>query len=222
MKIIRHFFTLLLLIAAVGVNAKKQPAIYGIGFYNLENLFDTCHDEGKRDNDFMPDGSYQWTATRYAHKLANMSKVLADMGTDLLPEVGCAVIGLAEVENDRVLTDLVAQQPLRSRNYQYVHIEGPDKRGIDCALLYNPKLFKVQRATLLPYKPEWPKDSAFKTRGFLTVEGVLAKQPVTIIVCHWPSRFSDSPYRERAALQVKEIKDSLLACHPKTIVMNEV
>ena len=219
MKTIRHFFTLLLLIAAVGVNAKKQPAIYGIGFYNLENLFDTCHDEGKRDNDFMPDGSYQWTATRYAHKLANMSKVLADMGTDLLPEVGCAVIGLAEVENDRVLTDLVAQQPLRSRNYQYVHIEGPDKRGIDCALLYNPKLFKVQRATLLPYKPEWPKDSAFKTRGFLTVEGVLAKQPVTIIVCHWPSRFSDSPYRERAALQVKEIKDSLLACHPKTKVM---
>ena len=219
MKIIRHFFTLLLLITAVGVNAKKQPAIYGIGFYNLENLFDTCHDEGKRDNDFMPDGSYQWTATRYAHKLANMSKVLADMGTDLLPEVGCAVIGLAEVENDRVLTDLVAQQPLRSRNYQYVHIEGPDNRGIDCALLYNPKLFKVQRATLLPYKPEWPKDSAFKTRGFLTVEGVLAKQPVTIIVCHWPSRFSDSPYRERAALQVKEIKDSLLACHPKTKVM---
>ena len=219
MKVFQYLFALLLLITATESHARKRPAIYGVGFYNLENLFDTCHDEGKRDHDFLPDGSYQWTAARYAQKLANMARVLADMGTDMLPDMGCAVIGVAEVENDRVLADLVAQQPLRSRHYQYVHVEGPDNRGIDCALLYNPQLFKVCQATLLPYQPEWPKDSTFKTRGFLTVEGQLGKQPLTIIVCHWPSRFSESPYRERAALQVRQIKDSLLTCHPKMKVM---
>ncbi len=66
------------------------------------------------------------------------------MGTDVLPNVGCAFIGLAEVENANVLKDLTAQPPLKARNMQFCHIEGPDKRGIDCALLYNPALFTVK------------------------------------------------------------------------------
>jgi endonuclease/exonuclease/phosphatase family metal-dependent hydrolase len=152
-----------------------------------------------------------------------MAQVLSEMGTDVIP-VGCAAIGLAEVENDNVLKDLVAQPALAKRGFNFVHIEGPDRRGIDCALLYNPQLFQVRNVKLVPYVQELKKDSAFYTRGFLTVSGTLANEHVTIIVCHLPSRFSASFYRESGARQIKVVKDSLLREDPtcKVIVMGDM
>lgn len=204
-------------------SAQRKYSLYGIGFYNLENLFDTCHDEGKNDYDFLPDGSYKWNGLKYSRKLHNMAYALADLGTDKLP-IGCAVIGVSEVENSNALDDLVAQPELAARGYKYVHIEGPDRRGVDCAMLYNPALFTLRDAILVPYVPELEKDSTFKTRGFLTVSGILADEPVTIIVCHWPSRFSGSFYRETAGKQVKVIKDSIMKADPnnKVIVMGDM
>lgn len=222
----KHFFFAVIgvLIAFLPASAQKKYSVYGVGFYNQENLFDTCHDEGKRDYDFLPTGSYKWNAMKYSHKLNNMSRALADMGTDVLPNIGCAIIGLAEVENSKALDDLIAQPALSARNYQYVHIEGPDRRGIDCALLYNPSLFSVKNTRLVPYVQKLKKDSAFYTRGFLTVSGTLADENVAVIVCHLPSRFSESFYRELGAEQVKAIKDSLLNDDPncKVFVMGDM
>lgn len=225
MKRLSLFFILALCLVALGSSAQKKFAVYAVGFYNQENLFDTCHDEGKKDYDFLPNGSYRWNGLKYSHKLRNMAKVLADMGTDVLPRnVGCALIGLSEVENDKALDDLTAQEPLKTRGYKYVHIEGPDMRGIDCALLYNPSLFTVKDTALHLYTPSKDMKPDFKTRGFLTVQGELAGEPLTVIVCHWPSRFSGSLYREHAAEQVKSIKDSLLRVNPanKIIVMGDM
>lgn len=222
----KHFFFAVIgvLLAFLPASAQKKYSVYGVGFYNQENLFDTCHDEGKRDYDFLPTGSYKWNAMKYNHKLNNMSRALADMGTDVLPNIGCAIIGLAEVENSKALDDLIAQPTLSARNYQYVHIEGPDRRGIDCALLYNPSLFSVKNTRLVPYVQKLKKDSAFYTRGFLTVSGTLADENVAVIVCHLPSRFSESFYRELGAEQVKAIKDSLLNDDPncKVFVMGDM
>lgn len=222
----KHFFFAVIgvLMAFLPASAQKKYSVYGVGFYNQENLFDTCHDEGKRDYDFLPTGSYKWNAMKYNHKLNNMSRALADMGTDVLPNIGCAIIGLAEVENSKALDDLIAQPALSARNYQYVHIEGPDRRGIDCALLYNPSLFSVKNTRLVPYVQKLKKDSAFYTRGFLTVSGTLADENVAVIVCHLPSRFSESFYRELGAEQVKAIKDSLLNDDPncKVFVMGDM
>ncbi len=222
----KHVLTsiLLLFLAVQAGFAQRKFSVYAVGFYNQENLFDTCHDEGKRDYDFLPNGSYRWNGLKYAHKLHNMAKALADMGTDMLPGVGCAVIGLSEVENAKVLEDLTAQEPLHKRGYKYVHIEGPDRRGIDCAMLYNPSLFTVKSSKLVPYIPELKKDSGFHTRGFLTVTGELAGEQVAVIVCHWPSRFSPSPYRERAAFLVRNVKDSLQRLNPdmKIMVMGDM
>lgn len=222
----KHFFFAVIgvLLAFLPASAQKKYSVYGVGFYNQENLFDTCHDEGKRDYDFLPTGSYKWNAMKYNHKLSNMSRALADMGTDVLPNIGCAIIGLAEVENSKALDDLIAQPALSARNYQYVHIEGPDRRGIDCALLYNPALFSVKNTRLVPYVQKLKKDSAFYTRGFLTVSGTLADENVAVIVCHLPSRFSESFYRELGAEQVKAIKDSLLNDDPncKVFVMGDM
>lgn len=213
-----------MLLVTVFASAQKKYSVYAVGFYNQENLFDTCHDEGKKDYDFLPNGSYHWDGLKYSHKLHNMARALSDMGTDVLPGVGCAIIGLSEVENDKVLTDLVNQPELKARNMKYAHIEGPDRRGIDCAMLYNPKLFQFERDTLYQYVQELEKDSAFLTRGFLTVEGKLAGEPVAVIVCHWPSRFSGSFYRESAGRQVKAIKDRLLKENPdrKIFVMGDM
>lgn len=222
----KHFFFAVIgvILAFLPASAQKKYSVYGVGFYNQENLFDTCHDEGKRDYDFLPTGSYKWNAMKYNHKLSNMSRALADMGTDVLPNIGCAIIGLAEVENSKALDDLIAQPALSARNYQYVHIEGPDRRGIDCALLYNPSLFSVKNTRLVPYVQKLKKDSAFYTRGFLTVSGTLADENVAVIVCHLPSRFSESFYRELGAEQVKAIKDSLLNDDPncKVFVMGDM
>lgn len=222
----KHFFFAVIgvLLTFLPASAQKKYSVYGVGFYNQENLFDTCHDEGKRDYDFLPTGSYKWNAMKYNHKLNNMSRALADMGTDVLPNIGCAIIGLAEVENSKALDDLIAQPALSARNYQYVHIEGPDRRGIDCALLYNPSLFSVKNTRLVPYFQKLKKDSAFYTRGFLTVSGTLADENVAVIVCHLPSRFSESFYRELGAEQVKAIKDSLLNDDPncKVFVMGDM
>ena len=123
------------------------------------------------------------------------------------------------VENAKVLTDLVSQKPLAERGFRFAHVEGPDKRGIDCALLYNPALFTVRDVKLVPYVPEGSMPEDYITRGFLTVSGTLAGEHVAIVVCHWPSRFAGSYYREVAGRQVRALKDSLLMDDPECKVM---
>lgn len=216
--------TLFLVGTIVAQAQEKRYNVYAVGFYNLENLFDTQHDEGKNDYEYLPDGHNRWTEMKYQHKLKNMSRVLSEMGTDLLPNIGCSVIGVSEVENANCLRDLCDQEPLKKRNFQFVHIEGPDKRGVDCALLYNPKFFKVRDVKLVPYVYDLEKDKDRATRGFLTVSGTLADEHVTIIVCHWPSRGASSHYRELAGRQVRVVKDSLVNDDPdvKVFVMGDM
>ncbi|MDO4933685.1 MAG: endonuclease/exonuclease/phosphatase family protein, partial [Prevotella sp.] len=218
--------TMLLLIGAGLADAQdKKFSVYAVGFYNLENLFDTCHDEGKKDYEFLPNGSYKWNGRKYSHKLRNLARVLSDMGTDVLPKsVGCAVIGVSEVENSKVLDDLTAQPELAARGYKYCHIEGPDRRGVDCAMLYNPKLFTVRDVKLVPYVPELEKDSDYFTRGFLTVSGTMAGEHVTVVVNHLPSRFATSFYRECGGRQLRVLKDSLIKEDPsvKVLVMGDM
>lgn len=218
------FITLLLVVATTAVAQEKKIGVYGVGFYNLENLFDTCHDEGKNDYEYLANGTNKWNAMKYESKLANMSKVLAEMGTDLLKNIGCAIIGVSEVENARALSDLVAQPALAARNFKFCHVEGPDKRGVDCGLLYNPRFFEPKDVKLYPYVQKLEKDSGFVTRGFLTVKGSLAGDDIAVIVCHLPSRAATSFYRELGAEQMRHLKDSLIAAEPnlKVIVMGDM
>lgn len=208
----------LMLLYGVTSAQEKKFGMYAVGFYNLENLFDTIHDDGKNDYEYLPNGAMKWSAMKYVAKLKNMATVLSEMGTDKLPNIGASVIGVSEVENARVLTDLVNQPPLKERGMQFVHIEGPDLRGVDCALLYNPRFFTPEKSFLQPYVYE-PKDSTNRTRGFLTIQGKMAGDDVTFIVCHWPSRFATSYYRERAGMQVRQLKDSILVANPSMKVM---
>ena len=168
------FILALLLCITLGASAQKKFNLYAVGFYNQENLFDTCHDEGKRDYDFLPNGSYKWNGLKYTHKLRNMAQAIADLGTDKLPGIGCAIVGMSEVENSKVLDDLTAQAPLKQRGYKYVHVEGPDRRGIDCAMLYNPwyNLLTKQGKGTLFYNGTWNLfDQIVMTPNLLNANG---------------------------------------------------
>ena len=106
--------TVILLFAVIAGQAQeKKKGLYSVAFYNLENLFDTIHDAGKNDYEYLPDAPKRWNTEKYVSKLKNLSKVISELSRDKVPE-GPAVIGVAEAENRRVLDDLVGQPALAS------------------------------------------------------------------------------------------------------------
>ncbi len=217
-------FTLLLSFPAFG--QKQQYKILAIGSYNCENLFDTEDDPNKKDEDFTPAGPYRYTEEVYKQKLHNIASVIQKMGTDITPD-GPAVLGLVEIENDRVLKDLVAQPEIKERNYQYAWFYTSDERGISTALLYNPKYF-----TLLSAEPvRVPMEMIGQhrpTRDVLSVAGILSGDTVHIMVNHWPSKSggeaASAPGRKLAAGVAKHIADSLTNINPnaKIIILGDL
>ncbi|RYD57696.1 MAG: endonuclease/exonuclease/phosphatase [Sphingobacteriales bacterium] len=153
-----------------------------IAFYNAENFFDPADDPEKEDDDFTPTGANKYTKEVYKQKLQNISIVITRMGKDLVPE-GAALIGLAEVENAKVLADLTAQPLIAAKGYKYILYNAYDPRGIDVALLYDPKVFHVIKS--MPVAIRIPQKA---TRDILYVHGVLYKDTVHVLVNHWPSR----------------------------------
>jgi predicted extracellular nuclease len=151
-------------------------------FYNVENLFDTINDPIKWDDDFTPNGKLKYSSERYSNKLSKLSEVIASIDSIQLP----SIIGLCEIENRTVLEDLTKQEALRRGNYQIAHIESPDKRGIDCALLFKSKQFKLLKQKAISINFPW--DLNYKTRDILHVNGTLNKDTLDIFINHWPSR----------------------------------
>ena len=219
MKTLPCILIIAAILCTISAYSQKQK-YYSIGFYNVENMFDTIHDEGKNDYEFLPKGTNKWNSKKYSNKIKNIASVLAQLGVELQP-AGAAIVGLCEVENSNTLNDLTRSKELANKKWEYIHIESNDSRGIDCALLYDPKQFTPIARQLIPYKNSG--GSRHRTRGYLVVSGTLAKENIHIIVNHWPSRYSKSPSRERAATQIKTIKDSITRLHPETklIIMGD-
>ena len=111
-------------------------------FYNLENLFDTINDPDKLDDEFLPTGDKKWNSSKYYRKQSNLDKVFYDIAA--IQRQFPAVIGVSEIENRLVLEDLVAQPKMTLGNYRIVHYDSPDRRGVDCAFLYRPDVFKLE------------------------------------------------------------------------------
>lgn len=206
-----------------GEQGQKRTIYTGIAFYNLENLFDTLHDEGKNDYEFLPDGSYHWTGMKYKCKLENMAKVLSELCTERV-KGGAAFIGISEVENKNCLEDLVAQPALAEKGYKYIHYEGPDFRGIDVACLYNPKMFHPKRSELISTAAYAEINNGYLTRDILHVEGSLLGENFHFLVNHWPSRAKESEYREFIARIVRAAVDSIQAVEPdaRIVVMGDL
>lgn len=188
----------------------KEYLVSCIGFYNVENLFDTLNSENTIDEEYTPEGKNAWTSERYMEKLDRLSEVISQLGEEYSPD-GVAVLGLAEVENRSVIEDLVATDRLKNRNYAIVHYDSPDRRGVDVGLVYNPSYFTVESSSSHVLKIEGMDD--FYTRDQLLVSGQFLGERMHFIVGHWPSRRGgekrSSPLRQAAADLARSIIDSI-------------
>ncbi|HEY8403387.1 MAG TPA: hypothetical protein VIK71_02125 [Flavobacteriales bacterium] len=168
-----------------GVNQgqkRAQPVpSFKVMFYNVENLFDIYDDPKTKDDDYTENGKLNWTIERYEDKLAKIAYVI-----DALPDELPAFIGLAEVENRKVLEDLVQQSILKDAGYVIVHEDSPDDRGIDVAALID-----TSRLQLLDYRytrVNLPVADRPNTRDLLYVKCGSGDELLHFYVNHWPSR----------------------------------
>ncbi len=205
---------------AQDVKCKKSFLIVN---YNVENLFDTIDDPNKIDESFLPEGKKEWTSKRYSDKLQKLAYVIQQIDMKQMPDV----VGLVEIENLTVLEDLISQKELKKAKYKIIHHEGPDARGIDCALLYKPKTFEPIKTTF--YKVEMEDNKHFKTREIVYVKGKVKKanDEIHIFINHWPSRRGgeekSAPKRALAAQVLRNAVDSILATDAmaKIIIMGD-
>ncbi|SDR70529.1 Endonuclease/Exonuclease/phosphatase family protein [Formosa sp. Hel1_31_208] len=164
-----------------------KTTIYTIAFYNLENLFDIYNDVTKYDDDFLPRAQKRWTKKRYDQKIYKLGQVISKIGFDVTQKPP-AIVGLAEVENKNVLRDLIESNDLKPYDYDFVHYNSQDERGIDVALIYDKTVFKLESSkTFSIYLEDEIGDQDY-TRDILLVSGILHSEKVYCIVNHWPSR----------------------------------
>lgn len=183
-----------------------MQSLYTIAFYNCENLFDIYDDPETLDDDFTPEGSKKWTLKRYKNKIGKLSMTISKIGfeeTEHLP----TLVGLAEVENEDVVKDLIDNENLGKNKMDYVHYDSFDERGIDVAMLYNPKVFRVIHSEPIRPPKIYGDDPRGRTRDILYVEGKLIDSTMHIFVVHLPSkrdRNFNLPLRQAIIQQLSE------------------
>ena len=207
------------------VNAQKEYNIRTVGFYNLENLFDTENDPEKND-EASPIMEMKGDREKvYKDKIEKLGEVILQLGAEKA-NTSPALLGVVEVENKKVLEDLVASEKLKKKRYGIVHFDSPDKRGIDVALLYQQRYFKPVHFEA--FDPNiYDENKKVYTRDILLVSGYLDDELVHVIVNHWPSRrggeAKSRPLREKAAYKVTQILEKTKETdpNPKVIIMGD-
>ena len=202
--------------------SQEETSLATVMFYNLENLYDTEDDSLKRDEEFLPEGGRHWTGYRFYEKLTALSKVIANTGNWEPP----AVIGFCEAENRVVLEKLVRHPLLKTWNFNIIHKDSPDKRGIDVAAVYRPSVFNPLFYRYFPPVPDG--DPIPDTREILHLCGILAgEDTLHIFFNHWPSRYGGMmetrPMRKKAAERLRSEVDNLRQKyhHPRIIIMGD-
>lgn len=182
---------------------------FTIAFYNIENLFDVKNDPSTYDDDFTPTSIKRWTPKRYQKKLLKLGTVISQIGEEN-SEASPAIIGLAEVENKKVLSDLVNSKNLIEQQYSYIHYDSKDERGIDVALLYKSDLFEVTHSET--FSVYFEKESGLQdyTRDILLVKGKLNNENINIIVNHWSSRREGTKETEFKRIEAAKVVNSII------------
>ena len=206
----------ILLFSAICVSSMAQQHV--VAFYNVENLFDTINCPATADEDMLPLSDRHWNTGRYHAKLNLLSQIIADLDPHRYP----TLVALAEVENRKVVEDLVARTSLTKANYSICHYDSPDERGIDVALLYRPDHLRLDGSRAISPNTDNP------TRDILTAWGELDGEPVFIAVVHFPSRIGGikftEPERIACATRLREIVDSVRLTSPERniIIMGDM
>lgn len=97
-----------------------------IASYNVENLFDMQND-GNEYEQYIPNTSWGWNEEMHRIKIANTSKVIKDIGAD--------IIGLQEIESETALKELKAQLNRDGLYYQYYAFAKKRNSAVAVAIL---------------------------------------------------------------------------------------
>jgi hypothetical protein len=205
---------------------KRKKNITTIAFYNVENLFHPHDDEKTKDEEFTPFGKMKWTIKRYNSKVKKLGSVIAKLGMNRSKHPPI-IIGLVEVESSKVVDDLAKSRFLRKYNYDYIHHDSPDERGIDVALMYNKIGFDFIESTTYPVFLENEFGERDYTRDILKVSGYLHGELTHILVNHWSSRRQGAEETEHKRITaaetvrniIKQIQDDEI--DPRIIIMGD-
>ncbi len=176
---------------------KNTEDTFRVAFYNVENLFDTVDDPIKIDEAFTPDGSKKWTKERYDKKLEKLAQVIDALGKP-------GILGICEIENKAVLSDLAQTKAIRDVHYDVVHFESPDVRGIDVGLLFDTDVFSLKSSDFIRVDfPLWLEADGYTSRDILHVELTNKTNDIFhVFVNHWPSRRGGQAASEKRRLWV--------------------
>ena len=202
-----------------------------VAFWNMENFFDPFLDSTLAYNDYTEQGSQHWTVSRFYRKRNNLYKAILAFSEGM--PIG--IFGVCEVENDYVLNALFGQTLLKRFNYRWVHYDGPDRRGIDPAIVYSKDLFQLITSEAIPYHN--PKDERMVSRDILYAKFFDYRQDTLhCFVNHWPSKYRgelETVEARKAAARILRHKvdsiceslispdDSLARDPPKILIMGD-
>ena len=223
----RFFFIIILTLFVIASfqsnwqNSKKYR-IKTIGFYNVENLFDTVDDSLTIDEDYTLNGKNHYSKRDYIEKINNTARVISEIGSDKSNSGPC-IIGLAEIENFKVLDDLVHTIKLQNFSYRIIQKDSPDRRGIDVALLYREEDFLPLETKFIEVRLWNERGERIYTRDILYVNGILDNDEIHIIVNHWPSRRGGKTRSEtkrmKTAYLVRQLTDSITLANPEAKIL---
>lgn len=186
--------------------------------YNVENYFDYFDDSLKQDDEFLPFQGRFWTKEKFNKKTNQIAQVIIATGGWEAP----GLVGLCEIENRYVLTSLTRFSLLMSANYEFIHKDSPDPRGIDVALLYRPEKFELIDYAFIKVSTS---EESFQTRDILYAKGLLANQDTLhVFVNHWPSKyggeFETEAKRIKAAQLLRLKMDSIINIDPQANIIS--
>lgn len=221
-------FFIFSLFFAISIFAQaKQVKVACIGFYNVENLYDTEDDPLIDDQEYLPEAKKAYNIERYHDKLDHLAEVISRLGRDVTPD-GVAILGMAEIENKKVIEDLVVRPKMADRQWGIIHYNSPDVRGVDVAMIYQPKYFTPIFSEPIRMHHKNNDGSERKTRDILYVKGLLDGDTIHVMVNHWPSRrggaAATEKYRNQCAEVCKHISDSLMTqnANAKIFIMGDL
>lgn len=178
-----------------------------IVFYNLENYFDSFPDSLIQYDEFTPEGNYHWNYNKYEQKTRNTYKVLQNVrGWECV-----TLVGVCEIENENVIKHLLYKTPLKNSEFNYIHYDSPDQRGIDVALLYTNGFEPIKSTPFFLYY----KNKKLNSRNILYVKGLFGGDTLHVFVNHWTSRYrgvaESEPIRMAFSNLLKSKTDSILS-----------
>lgn len=202
----KYFTLILLLTAFIQVNAQS----YNIGFYNVENLFDTIDDPHKNDNEFLPSAKKNWNTQKYNEKISHINQVINYVDSPL-------AFGFCELENRKVLEDIISSNTL-IKKYQIIHYESSDERGIDVGMIYNPEKLHLISSSFIRFT--LPGKEKPSSRDIVWGKFAAKKDTLFILVNHWPSRIGGEEktdtLRMEAAKNARKFIDSIQLISPES------